>query len=83
MKLLKVVANKFKLCDKDFTISFVPTGNKTVADKEFELQEIAEDLYVFSTLGQQLLNYYQLCMIYFRILELMVQKIYLSLLKMI
>ena len=51
MKLLKVVANKFKLCDKDFTISFVPTGNKTVADKEFELQEIAEDLYVFSTLG--------------------------------
>jgi hypothetical protein len=51
MKLLRVVANNFKLCDKDFTISFVPTGNKTVADKEFELQEIAEDLYVFSTLG--------------------------------
>ena len=40
MKLLKVVANNFKLCDKDFTISFVPTGNKTIADKEFELQEI-------------------------------------------
>jgi len=51
MKLLKVVANNFKLCDKDFTISFIPVGNKTVADKEFELQEIDEDLYVFTTLG--------------------------------
>ena len=51
MKLLKIVANNFKLCDKNFTISFVPTGNKTAIDKEFELQEIAEDLYVFNTLG--------------------------------
>ena len=51
MKLLRVVANNFKLCNKDFTISFIPKGNKTMADKEFELQEIAEDLYVFNTLG--------------------------------
>ena len=51
MKLLKIVANNFKLCDKDFTISFVPTGNKTILDKEFELQEIAENLYVFNTIG--------------------------------
>lgn len=51
MKLLKVIANNFKLCEEDFTISFVPTGNKTLEDKEFELQEIAEDLYVFNTLG--------------------------------
>ena len=51
MKLLRVVANNFKLCDKNFTISFIPKGNKTMADKEFELQEIAEDLYVFNTLG--------------------------------
>lgn len=51
MKLLRVVANNFKLCDDDFTISFMPIGNKTMADKEFELQEIAEDLYVFNTLG--------------------------------
>lgn len=51
MKLLRVVANNFKLCDEDFTISFMPIGNKTMADKEFELQEIAEDLYVFNTLG--------------------------------
>ena len=51
MELLKVVADGFKLCDKDFTISFVPTATKTSDDKEFELQEIAEDLFVFSTLG--------------------------------
>lgn len=51
MKLLKVVANNFKLCEKNFTISFMPTGNKNADDKEFELQEIADDLFVFSTLG--------------------------------
>ena len=51
MKVLRVVANNFKLCEKNFTISFVPTGNKTAADKEFELQEIADNLYVFTTLG--------------------------------
>lgn len=51
MKLLRVIANNFKLCEKDFTISFIPIGNKTIADKEFELQEIDEDLYVFNTLG--------------------------------
>lgn len=51
MKLLKVIANNFKLCGTDFTISFVPTANKTQEDKEFELKEIDDDLYVFSTLG--------------------------------
>lgn len=51
MKLLRVVANNFKLCEKDFSISFIPIGNKTSDDKEFELQEIAEDLFAFSTLG--------------------------------
>lgn len=51
MKLLKIVANNFKLCEKEFTISFIPIGNKTMEDKEFELQENAEDLYVFNTLG--------------------------------
>ena len=39
MKLLKVVCNNFKLCEKNFTISFLPTGNKTSEDKEFELLE--------------------------------------------
>ena len=51
MKLLRVVANNFKLCEKNFTISFIPSGNKTQADKEFELQEIDDSLYVFNTLG--------------------------------
>lgn len=51
MKILKIVANNFKLCSKDFTISFLPIANKTAADKEFELIEIAEDLFVFSTVG--------------------------------
>lgn len=47
MELLKVVADGFKLCVDNFTISFVPTGNKTIADKEFELKEIAEGLYIY------------------------------------
>lgn len=51
MKLLKVVANNFKMCADNFTISFVPSANKTADDKEFELEEIAEDLYVYTTLG--------------------------------
>lgn len=51
MKLLRVVANNFKLCEDNFTISFIPTGNKTSVDKEFELLKIDENLYVFSTLG--------------------------------
>lgn len=51
MNLLKVVANNYKLCDKNFTISFIPEANKTAADKEFELNEIDDNLFVFNTLG--------------------------------
>ncbi len=51
MKLLKVVANNFKLCEKNFTISFVPSGKKTLEDKEFELQEISDNLFVYTTVG--------------------------------
>lgn len=51
MKILKVVANNFKLCAKDFTISFVPEANKPEEDKEFELSEIAENLYIYNTIG--------------------------------
>ncbi len=51
MKLLKVVANNFKLCEDNFTISFVPKANKTLDDKEFELHEINENLYTFTTVG--------------------------------
>ncbi len=51
MKLLKIVANNFKLCEDNFTISFIPIANKTQEDKEFELHEIDEDLFVYKTLG--------------------------------
>ena len=51
MKILKVVANNFKLCEDDFTISFVAEANKTADDKEFELHEIAPELFTFTTLG--------------------------------
>ncbi len=51
MKLLKIVANGFKLCNDDFTIDFIPTANKTEDDKEFELHEIDDGLFVFATLG--------------------------------
>lgn len=50
MKLLKVTANNFKLCEDNFTISFVPEANKTIDDKEFELHEIDDNLFVFKTL---------------------------------
>ncbi len=51
MKLLNVVANNFKLCADNFSISFLPSGNKTKDDKEFELLEIDDELFVFNTIG--------------------------------
>lgn len=51
MKILKIVANNFKLCEDNFTISFVPSANKTNDDKEFELNEIDDNLFTFTTLG--------------------------------
>ncbi len=51
MKILKVVANNFKLCADGFTVSFLPTANKTKEDKEFELLEIDDELFVFNTIG--------------------------------
>ncbi len=51
MKLLKVIANGFKNCDDNFEISLVPIARKSAEDKEYELEEIADGLYVFSTVG--------------------------------
>lgn len=51
MKILKITANNFKICKNEFTISYIPTGNKNIEDKEFELQEIDENLFTFSTIG--------------------------------
>ncbi|MDD7049198.1 MAG: ATP-binding protein [Lachnospiraceae bacterium] len=49
MKLLRVKASHFKNCRDDFTIDFVAQSKKTAEDKEYELQEIADSLYVFNT----------------------------------
>lgn len=51
MKLLRVRASHFKNCEDDFTIDFVAKSKKTAEDKEYELQEIAEDLFVFNTVA--------------------------------
>lgn len=49
MKLLRIKASNFKNCIDDFTIDFIPKSRKTAEDKEYELQEIADGLYVYST----------------------------------
>jgi len=50
MKILRVTANNFKLCENNFTIDFIPKANKTEEDKEFELYEVDTDLFVYRTL---------------------------------
>lgn len=49
MKLLKVRANHFKNCKDDFTIDLVAQSKKTAEDKEYELQEITDSLFVYNT----------------------------------
>ena len=49
MKLLRVKASSFKSCCDDFTIDFTPRARKSAEDKEYELQEIAPELFTFST----------------------------------
>lgn len=49
MKLLRVKTSHFKNCRDDFTIDFIAQSKKTAEDKEYELQEIADSLYVFNT----------------------------------
>ncbi len=51
MKILKVIATGFKNCIDNFEISYMPVARKTAEDKEYELEEIADGLYVFSTIG--------------------------------
>lgn len=48
MKLLRVRADHFKNCADGFAIDFVAKSKKTSEDKEYELQEIAEGLFVYS-----------------------------------
>jgi hypothetical protein len=49
MKLLRVRASRFKNCNDNFIIDMVAKSKKTSEDKEYELQEIAPGLFVFST----------------------------------
>lgn len=51
MKLLRVKANHFKNCADGYTIDFVARSRKTSEDKEYELQEIAPELYVYNTMA--------------------------------
>ncbi len=51
MKLLKIIASGFKNCVDGLEISFVPLARKTTEDKEYELVEIADSLFAFSTVG--------------------------------
>ena len=48
MKLLRVKASQFKNCQDDTVIDLVAKSKKTTEDKEYELQEITEGLYVYS-----------------------------------
>ena len=51
MKLLHVRANHFKNCSNGFEIDFVARSKKTAEDKEYELQQIADGLYVYNTIA--------------------------------
>lgn len=51
MKLLRVLASNYKNCCDNFTIDLVAKSKKTSEDKEYELQEIADDLYVYNTVA--------------------------------
>lgn len=51
MKLLRVKADHFKNCHDGFTINLVAVSKKTAEDKEYELQEIADGLFVYNTLA--------------------------------
>lgn len=51
MKLLRVRASNYKNCCDDFTIDLLAKSKKTSEDKEYELQEIADELYVLNTVA--------------------------------
>jgi hypothetical protein len=51
MKLLYAKTSNFKNVRDNFEISLVAKSKKTAEDREYELQEIAEDLFVYNTLA--------------------------------
>lgn len=51
MKILKIKAWNYKNCSDGYTIDFVAKTKKTAEDKEYELQEIAPELFLFNTMA--------------------------------
>ena len=51
MKLLRVKATGFRNCEDDFCIDLIAKAKKTSEDKEYELMEIDEGLFVYSTMA--------------------------------
>lgn len=51
MKLLQIKATGFKNLTNDCTIDFIAKSKKTSEDKEYELQEIADGLFVFNAVS--------------------------------
>ncbi len=51
MKLLYVKASGFKNCLDGVELNFLPKSKKTEVDKEYELQEIAPELFTFNTIA--------------------------------
>lgn len=51
MKLLRVKSKGFKNCVDDFCIDMIAKSKKTSEDKEYELNEIDEGLFVYNTVG--------------------------------
>lgn len=51
MKLLRICATNYKNCCDDFTIDLMARSKKSSEDKEYELKEIADGLYIYNTLA--------------------------------
>lgn len=51
MKLLRVKTKGFRNCADDFGIDMIARSKKTSEDKEYELLEIDDGLYVYNTVG--------------------------------
>ena len=51
MNILKLKVNNFFLSKDPLNISFMPISKKTLEDKEYELLEIAPDLYIYNTVA--------------------------------
>ena len=49
MRLLGIKANHYKNCDDEIFINFIPNAKKTEEDKTYELYEVDNGLYTFST----------------------------------